>query len=150
MGGKLTGSLACSGYTGSGIIMRELRAFLLAPIPAAALGAIVSWASGGFPRPASVAIFYLLLLYAAQLLFGVAIHAYLLRTNRRSAAGFTIGGTFMTAIPTIPYMAWAITTDLGPTSTGFVVLVLWLLLGALTGLTYWWLTRQTLDQPATA
>ena len=71
--------------------MKEVRAFLVSPIPAAILGAFVSWASGGFPRPASVAVFYLLLLYAAQLLLGVTIRAYLLRTNRRSATSFALG-----------------------------------------------------------
>src|SRR5688572_24671581 len=81
--------------------MKELRAFLLAPIPAALLGALVSWASGGFQRPISVAVFYLLLLYAAQLLFGVAIRAYLLRSQRSSAGKFAIGGALMTGIPAV-------------------------------------------------
>jgi hypothetical protein len=121
--------------------MKELRSFLLSPIPAAILGAIVSTATGGFPRPVSVAVFYLLLLYAAQLLFGIAIRAFLRRTNRRSASSFALGGTAMTGIPTIPYLVWATAQNPASSSSAAVVLVLWLLLGALTGLSYWRLAR---------
>ena len=130
--------------------MKELRAFLLSPIPAAILGAIVSWASGGFPRPVSIAIFYLLLLYAAQLLFGVAVRAFLLRTNRRSAMSYIFGGMAMTSIPSVPYVAWAAAQNLNPLWTGIAVLVLWLILGGLTGLAYWRLTRSAIKAPAIA
>ncbi len=130
--------------------MKELRAFLLSPIPAAILGAFVSWASGGFPRPVSIAIFYLLLLYAAQLLFGVAVRAFLLRTNRRLATNYIFGGMAMTGIPSVPYLAWAAAQNLNPLWTGVVVLVLWLILGGLTGLAYWRLTRPVTRTPATA
>jgi len=121
--------------------MKEVRAFLLSPIPAAILGAIVSWASGGFPRPVSVAIFYLLLLYAAQLLLGVAIRAFLLRTGRRSATSFAFGGMAMTCIPSAAYLAWAAAQEPNSSSRAVVVLVLWLVLGCLTGLANWRLTR---------
>jgi len=130
--------------------MKEVRAFLLSPIPAAILGAIVSWASGGFPRPVSVAIFYLLQLYAAQLLLGVAIRAFLLRMNRRSATSFVLGGMAMTGIPSVPYLAWAVAQNPSSSSRGVVVLVLWLFLGGLTGLSYWRLTRPVTKVPATA
>jgi hypothetical protein len=131
----------------AGVVVKELRAFLLSPIPAAILGAIVSWASGGFPRPVSVAVFYLFQLYAAQLLFGVAIRAYLLRSNRQSAASFALGGTAMTGIPAIAYLAWATVQNPSSASRAAVVLVLWLLMGALTGLSYWRLAHS--KAPAT-
>ena len=129
--------------------MKELRAFLLSPIPAAVLGAIVSWASGGFPRPISVAVLYLLLLYAAQLLFGVAIRAWLLRSNRWSAASFALGGTAMTGLPSIAYLAWTTAKNPDSSSSAIIVLIVWLLLGALTGLSYWRLARIDSKAPAT-
>jgi hypothetical protein len=134
----------------SGGIMKEIRAFLLSPIPAAVLGSIVSWASGGFPRPISVAVFYLLLLYAAQLLFGAAIRVWLLRSNRWSAASFALGGTAMTGLPSIAYLAWATAKNPDSSSNAIIVLALWLLLGALTGLAYWWLARIGSKASATA
>jgi fucose 4-O-acetylase-like acetyltransferase len=121
--------------------MKEFRLFLLSPVPAAMLGAIISQATGGFPRPVSVAVFYLLLLYGAQLLFGVAIRAYLQKANRRSALSFAIGGTAMTGIPATPYLLWATAQNPGSSSNMAFVLVLWLLFGALTGLVYWRLAR---------
>lgn len=133
----------------SGRAMKELPAFLLSPVPAAIFGAIVSWASGGFPRPISVAVFYLLLLYAAQLLFGVAIRAHLLRSKRSSAASFALGGTAMTGFPSIAYLAWATSQNPDPSSSAAVVLVLWLLLGAVTGLSYWRLARIGSKAPTT-
>jgi hypothetical protein len=129
--------------------MKELRAFVLSPIPPAILGAIVSWASGGFPRPISVAVFYVLLLYAAQLLFGIAIRAYLLRSHRWSAASFAVGGTVMTGTPAVPYLAWVITQDPQSSARAAAVLVLWLVLGATTGLAYWWLARPGTKATAT-
>ncbi|HUE80095.1 MAG TPA: hypothetical protein VMN38_10745 [Sphingomicrobium sp.] len=128
--------------------MKALPAFLLSPIPAAILGATVSWASGGFPRPVSIAVFYLLLLCGAQLVFGIAIRAYLIKSNRQSAASFALGGTAMTGIPAIAYLAWAITQNPNPSSSAFIVLVLWSLLGTLTGLAYWLLTRPHSEMPA--
>ena len=121
--------------------MKQLGAFLLSPIPAAVLGAIVSWATGGFPRPVSLAIFYLLLLYAVQLLFGIAIRAFLLRSNRLSAASFAFGGAAMTGIPAMGFFAWAMVPHPDSSVRAVAVLVLWILLGALTGLSYWGLAR---------
>ena len=128
--------------------MKELRAFLLSPIPAAILGSVASWASGGFPRPVSVAVLYLLLLYGLQLLFGVAIRAYLLKAHRSSAATFAVGGALMTGTPAVAYLAWAMTQNLHSSSNAVVVLVLWLLLGAMTGVAYWWLARPSTKAPA--
>ncbi len=130
--------------------MKEVRAFLLSPIPAAILGAIVSWASGGFPRPVSVAIFYLLQLYAAQLLLGMIIRAFLLRTNRRSAANFIVGGMVMTGIPSAAYLAWATAQHPASSSKAVVVFVLWTFLGGMTGLAYRRLTRAVIKAPAAA
>ncbi len=130
--------------------MKEVRAFLLSPIPAAILGAIVSWASGGFPRPLSVAIFYLLQLYAAQLLLGVAVRAFLLKTNRRSATNFIFGGMVMTGIPSAAYLAWAAAQNPDSSSKAVAVFVLWTFLGALTGLAYWRLARPVIKAPAKA
>jgi hypothetical protein len=121
--------------------MKEVRAFLLSPVIAAISGAFVSWASGGFPRPIPVAIFYLLQLYAAQLIFGVAIRACLFRSGRTSALNLALGGTFMTGIPSLVYLAWAVSEHPGSAPRAAVVLVLWSLLGTLTGLSYWWLAR---------
>jgi hypothetical protein len=97
----------------AGAVMKAFPAFLTSPIPAAILGATVSWASGGYPRPVSVAVFYLLLLYGAQLVFGIAIRAYLLRSNRQSAASFALGGTAMTGVPAIAYLARLPSSDPG-------------------------------------
>lgn len=137
-------------WLGLGGIVKELRAFLLSPVAAAILGAIVSWASGGFPRPISVAIFYLLQLYVAQLLFGVAIRAFLLKTNRRSIINFFFGGIVMTGVPSAAYLAWAASQNPNSVSKAVVVLLLWMLLGGLTGLAYWRLTRPAVIAPATA
>jgi heme A synthase len=120
----------------------KIGAFFLAPVPAAIIGALVSWASGGFPRPVSVAIFYLLLLYGTQIIFGLAICAYLLRTNRRSVMQFGIGGLLMTSIPAALYLAWATAKHSGPAANALFVFALWSALGALTGLCYWFLAQR--------
>jgi heme A synthase len=120
----------------------KIGAFFLAPVPAAIIGALVSWASGGFPRPVSVAIFYLLLLYGTQIIFGLAICAYLLRTNRRSVMQFGIGGLLMTSIPAALYLAWATAKHSAPAANALFVFALWSALGALTGLCYWFLAQR--------
>ncbi|MEG8224122.1 hypothetical protein OSJ57_26655, partial [Sphingomonas sp. HH69] len=125
-----------------GADMMKLSAFFLAPVPAAITGALVSWASGGFPRPVSLAIFYLLLLYVGQIVFGLAICAYLLRKNRRSAMQFGIGGLVMTSVPTALYLAWATAKHPAPAATALLVFALWSALGAMTGLCYWLLTQR--------
>ena len=122
--------------------MNRVGAFFVVPIPAALLGGTVSWASGGFPRPLSMILFYLLLLYAAQLLFGLAIRAFLLRAGKATALGFTLGGTAMIAVPAVPYLLWAVGRHPHQLATAPVLLVLWLLCGAITGLTFWFLTRR--------
>lgn len=128
-----------SSETGAG--MMKLGAFFLAPVPAAIVGAIVSWASGGFPRPVPVAIFYLLLLYGTQIVFGLAICAYLLRTNRRSLMQFGIGGLLMTSIPAALYLTWATAKHPSPAANALFVFALWSVLGAMTGLSYWFLAQ---------
>lgn len=130
--------------------MRQLRAFLLSPLPAAILGSIVSYASGGYPRPVSLAIFYLLLLYAAQLLFGVAIRAFLLKANRVYATDFALGGIAMTGMPSAPYLAWAVTKNPGAASSAVFALVLALMLGAVTGLSYWLVARPVAKEATVA
>jgi len=122
--------------------MKEFRAFLLSPIPASLLGGIVSWATGGHPRPLSVAVFYVLQLYAIQLLFGVAVRAVLLKANRTSAMSFFFGGVVMTAIPSVPYLIWATGQHPESSPKAIVVLALWLLYGGLTGLFYWRISPQ--------
>src|SRR5688572_12627653 len=91
--------------------MKQVRGYFLSPFPAAILGGLVSWASGAHPRPVSIAILYLLLLYGAQLLFGILIRTQLIRHRRTSAFNFVSGGLAMTAIPTAPYIAWAATVQ---------------------------------------
>ena len=125
-----------------GADIMKLGAFFLAPMAAAIVGALVSWASGGFPRPVSLAIFYLLLLYGAQIVFGLAICAYLLRTNRRSVMQFGIGGLLMTAIPAALYLAWATAKHPASTANVLFVFALWSALGAMTGLCYWVLVER--------
>jgi len=120
----------------------KIGAFFLAPVPAAIVGALVSWASGGFPRPVSLAIFYLLLLYGTQIVFGLAICAYLLRTNRRSVMQFGIGGLLMTSIPAAVYLAWATAKHPASAANALFVLALWSALGAMTGLSYWFLAQR--------
>ena len=129
--------------------MIKLRAFLLSPLPAAVLGGLVSWASGGFPRPVSIAVFYLLALYALQLVFGLAIYAWLQRTGRQSLGAFACGGLMMVAIPAVPYMVWAnVVRPQNTLELTVIVLGLWLLLGAITGATYWKLSVIPEGRPA--
>lgn len=122
--------------------MNRIAAFVLAPVPAAALGGFTSWATGAFPRPFSVAAFYLLQLYALELIFGLVIYAYLRRTGRNTMNWFSLGGLLMVALAGIPYLAWA-SSKAGNTlvRTG-VVLSLWLAFGAITGATAWLLLRR--------
>jgi len=129
--------------------MREVRAFLLAPLPAAILGAIVYKASGDFTRFVAIAIVYLLVLYAVQLLFGLAVRAFLLRTGRRAAFHFAIGGTVMTGIPSLPFLAWDVARNAMLWSAATGVLVIWLMLGTVTGLAYGWLALALVDPLAT-
>ncbi|RZF64926.1 hypothetical protein EWE75_08670 [Sphingomonas populi] len=130
--------------------MKEIRAFLLSPVPAALLGALVSWATGGFPRPISIAVFYLLLLYIAQLLFGLAVRAFLINKMRKSPVDFAFGGAVMTGIPSITYLLWATIQREAHWAQGIEVLAVWLVLGALTGLSYWRLSRPSVKAPARA
>jgi len=117
--------------------MNRVAAFFLAPIPAAAIGGLISWATHGHPRPVSVAIFYLLALYALQLIFGLAIYSWLARTGRRSLLSFASGGLAMVAIVAVPYLLWASAGPANTTGRAGVVLILWLVLGAITGATAW-------------
>lgn len=127
--------------------MNRAGAFLLAPVPASIIGAAVSWASRGWPRPDSLFVFYLLALYAAQLLFGIAIRAALLRSGLRSAASFAVGGIVMIALPTVPYVLWAVSEHPDQRASAPIVLALWLLMGGITGLTAWFLARPTAPPP---
>jgi hypothetical protein len=122
--------------------MNRIITFVLVPLPAAALGGFVSWVTGAHPRLLSVAVFYLLQLYALQLVFGLAIYAWLRRTGRKSITSFTLGGLVMVAIVAVPYVVWAMgkaENTLGQTG---VVLGLWLVLGAITGVMAWVLLRR--------
>lgn len=121
--------------------MKQAGAFFLSPFPAAMLGGMVSWATGGFPRLVPVIVFYLLLLYAAQLVFGIPIRALLLKKGRTSAASFGMGGALMVALPTVPYLAWAVAKRPDSFANGLAVFTLWLICGAVAGLTYWLLVR---------
>lgn len=126
--------------------MNRLGLFLLAPVPAAVVGALVSWATGGHPRPISVAVFYLLQLYALQLIFGLAIAAWLRRTGRRSMGYFAAGGLVMVAVVAVPYLIWASSRPENTVDRTVIVLCIWLALGAITGVTAWALMRR--GQPA--
>ncbi|HEX8192440.1 MAG TPA: hypothetical protein VF552_06025, partial [Allosphingosinicella sp.] len=122
--------------------MNRVGAFLLAPVPAALFGGAVSWASGGWPRPVSLILFYLLMLWAAMLLVGLAIRALLLRAGKGGAIGFTLGGALMIALPAVPYILSAVARHPGQRDSAPVVLGLWIAMGALTGLTAWLLSRE--------
>lgn len=121
--------------------MNRAGAFSLAPVPASAVGAAVSWTSGGWPRPDTVFLFYMLLIYAAQLLFGLAIRAWLLRRGRASATGFALGGVLMIALPAVPYLVWAVQKHPHQLAAAPMILALWLIMGGATGLSAWYLTR---------
>jgi peptidoglycan/LPS O-acetylase OafA/YrhL len=122
--------------------MNRIVTFALAPIPAAALGGFVSWATGGHPRPVSVAVFYLLQLYALQLILGLAIYAWLRRTGRKSILSFTVGGLFMVAVVAVPYLVWASSKPENALGHTGAVLGLWLILGAITGAMAWLLLQR--------
>jgi hypothetical protein len=127
--------------------MNRVGAFLLAPAPAAAVGAAVSWGSGGFPRPVSVFVFYMLVIYAAQLIFGLAIRAFLVRAGRNSATAFALGGTLMIALPALPFVVWAVAEHPHQLAKAPFVLALFLLMGAVTGASAWLLTRSEEPTP---
>lgn len=121
--------------------MGFIRAFFLAPFPAAVIIAFISVASGADPRLASVLFFYLLLLYAVQLTIGAAIAAFLIRTDRVAARQFALGGLAMTGIPTALYLVWALALQPGAAAQAFTIFVLWSLLGSLTGVCFWWIAQ---------
>lgn len=120
--------------------MNRVSAFVVAPVPAAVVGGTVAWTSGSAPRLDAVIFFYLLLLYAFQLLFGLALVALLVRAGKAGAIGFTLAGIAMVAIPAVPYILWSVARhpDLGALAPN--VLGLWLAMGALDGLAVWLLT----------
>ncbi len=120
--------------------MNIYGAFLLAPFPAAVLGAAIALAAGGSARPVPVLLFYVIALYAAQALFGVAIRLFLRRQGHTSPVSFTLGGLVMIAIPAMPYLGWSAMRN-GFDGRVLIVLALWLICGGLTGLTHWWLMR---------
>jgi len=126
--------------------VREVVRFLLAPVPAAIVAGCVSAATGAFPRPLSIIVLMCLLLYAAQLIFGIPIRLLLTRCRRVSTASYAAGGFAMAAIPTAPYVLWAMERQGYPLS--FAATVFWLMgcYGALAGLGYWLLARP--DRPA--
>ena len=122
--------------------MNRLLVFLLAPIPASIAGGLISWVTGAHPRGVSIAIFYLLQLYALQLIFGLAIYAMLRRSGRNSVATFALGGLVMVAIVAVPYLAWASSSPHNSAGNTGVVLSIWLALGAITGVTAWLLVHR--------
>lgn len=128
--------------------MKELIRFLLAPLPASIAAGCVSAATGAFPRPLSIVIFACLLLYVAQLVFGIPIRLLLARWKRTSAVDYTVGGFAMTAIPTAPYTIWGMVQNGSSLSSAATFLWLMGCYGALTGLSYWLLARADLRGPA--
>jgi len=128
--------------------MNRVGLFFLAPIPAAVVGAAVSWVTGGHPRPVSVGVFYLLQLYALQLIFGLAIAAWLRRTRRQSIGYFAGGGLVMVAVVAVPYLIWASSRPENTVSRVVIVLCVWLALGAITGVTAWTLMRRGQPVPS--
>lgn len=121
--------------------MIRVIVFLLAPLPAAAIGGLVSWGTGAHAHGVSVAVFYLLQLYVLQLLFGLAIHSWLRRRGHRSIMSFALGGAAMVAVVAVPYLLWASVTAGNSASQTSLVLLLWLGLGAITGASAWSLGR---------
>jgi drug/metabolite transporter (DMT)-like permease len=121
--------------------MKEPGRFLLAPLPAAVAAGCIAAATGSFPRPLSIVVFVCLLLYAAQIVLGIPIRLLLIHWRRVSVVSHAIGGFAMTAIPTGPYVLWAMNLNGYPLS--YVATFFWLMgcYGALTGFTYWLLAR---------
>ena len=142
--GRKKGHVSLAGIE---VAMRELVAFLIAPIPAAALGGLLLWGGNSIALLIWLAASCLLLLYAAQLIVGAAVWAFLRRTGRCSATSFVIGGTVMTGLSAIAYMAWAIfgagVQFSGQEKEGANLLLASLVLGGITGLCFWQLTRAT-------
>jgi hypothetical protein len=122
--------------------MNRLGVFLLAPLPAAAIGGLVSWGTGAHSRGVSVAFFYLLQLYALQIVVGLAIYAWLRRTGRGSIISYMVGGLVMVAIVAVPYLLWASFRPENTIERAVVVLLLWLTFGAVTGASAWFLSRR--------
>jgi peptidoglycan/LPS O-acetylase OafA/YrhL len=89
-----------------------------------------------------VAVFYLLQLYALELIFGLAIAAWLLRTRRQSAGYFAAGGLAMVAVVAVPYLIWTSTRPENTVDRTVAVLGLWLALGAITGVIAWALMQR--------
>jgi hypothetical protein len=127
--------------------VKELRGFFLAPIPggivAAGFGATVGYAQVAH-RIIALFLFICLMLYATQLVFGIAIRAFLRRRNLATIGAYALGGLAMTSIPNLPYTAWSM--SLGhPLTAASAYFALIALYGSITGISYWSIMRP--DRP---
>jgi hypothetical protein len=103
------------------------------------LGATIGYAQAAH-RIVALIIFICLLLYAVQIVFGIAIRATLRRCGLTSLGAFAIGGLAMTEIPNAPYTVWSISKG-HPLGDGVAYFALIGLYGAITGATFWAATR---------
>lgn len=123
--------------------MKNLRGFFLAPLPAALLAAILGVTIGyaqATHRLVALFIFICLLLYATELVFGIAISIFLKRRQMTTLGFYALGGVAMTSIPNAPYTAWSISIG-HPVSAGLAYFPLIALYGAVTGATFWVVIR---------
>lgn len=117
--------------------------FLLAPLPAGLLAVAVGETIGN-PQPAHrmIALFAVicLLLYGAEVVFGIAISTLLRRRHFASLGAYALGGLAMSSIPNLPYTAWSVSIG-HPLAAGLAYFALIALYGTITGCTFWAVTR---------
>jgi hypothetical protein len=113
-------------------------AFVLAPIPAALVPSLLSIAR----RPLAAFLVFLLILWATQLVFGVALRWFLARRGALDWRAQILVGGVMTGLPTAAYLAWALVEPGRITPLiALVIQVFMMVLGAVTGLFHWLLVR---------
>lgn len=113
-------------------------AFVLAPIPAALVPALFSIAR----RPFTTFLVFLLILWAAQLVFGVAFRWFLARRGRLDWRTQILVGGAMTGLPTAAILAWGLVEPGRITpAIALAIQVFMMILGGVTGLFHWLLIR---------
>jgi hypothetical protein len=126
--------------------MRPFWAFLIAPIPAAALMPMIDASEFAIHAPVAAFVLFYVLFLAMQTVFGLPLRWLLLRGGRSPLAVHIVAGTMMTALPTSIYGVWAILgagrSTLAQIATAVMMLAA---MGAVTGVVQWLFT--TLDTP---
>jgi hypothetical protein len=116
-------------------ILREIAAFLVAPIPAGLVAVLVSRVSG-YPDPVAGGVFVYLVLTVFGLFPGVPIRLILQFRRMRSWVAFAMGGSAMILIPVLPFMIWNAAAHVYPVWYAASSAAIWGICGLMTGLVY--------------